>query len=371
MPEQGQYKLKLIYMTTIDFYKKNFVCDEITINRYKLETLIEPFCTRGLSDEQMQNLADEIHEESRRKIVSIDEPHLFARKKALNEVIDLTIYEVMRNQKVPEYLKCPEIDRYDICMLKIMNPVYDKYYGLNKEDMKKVNNWVREIESFLDVKPKEGDIVNFTSKYGDYHERTLLETHLKSDGLFKLCLLPQIPFAVKSDGKYQISSSGADFRTIDPELLVKKDTTYALFQDWGHRGPCSNGSIEFVAQVNLWEYKHPYPRYGDFSTNEYQKILLKKDNKGGYFGKDISFSTKKLLNEFMERFHGILFSGDSENQFILWCYKKQFLELAPIDWEMMKLTEYYAVIKNSHQKVKFEKDHDKHCVNFYYVETNK
>ena len=74
---------------------------------------------------------------------------------------------------------------------------------------------------------------------------------------FSICAEPYIPFLfyTKERKAVGMSVSGGPFFGMDAKDLEYVGTDERYFCDWGHNGPCADGSFEFPVKVNKWRIK--------------------------------------------------------------------------------------------------------------------
>ena len=70
------------------------------------------------------------------------------------------------------------------------------------------------------------------------------------------CADPYCPWlTVNNDGKPHVNTSGGPFFYADKTKYEPIGETTRLFCDFGHAGPCGNGSIRWPAKVRAWRIK--------------------------------------------------------------------------------------------------------------------
>ena len=196
-----------------------------------------------------------------------------------------------------------------------------------------VNILVNAIESNLkndEIQP--GDIVELTTKHGNYYENAHFENFDHENGLWRVCEQPMIPFVFLSDNKRagQFSTGGGAWCTI-PNNLKRIGKRVKIFKVFGHNGPCAGGAITFEAVVNVWEYKEPDPLYGDYSTKLYDRQYFtvaddsskkpRGDNVYRYQGNFIGFHNKQDYVAWRDTYRGVEFPGNWPNQIVVFFYK--------------------------------------------------
>jgi hypothetical protein len=232
-----------------------------------------------------------------------------------------------------EHVKCActaDKSEYTIESLVRINESYNHEHGVSESDVKKTNDWVKHIEaSRSSVIPKAGDRIIYTSQHGDYSSEAVIEK-VDKNGLH-VCIYPMIPFVSKTEAEdgIHLCVSGGPFTHIpvnSPKYIGK---IKAGFKDWGHYGACGNGAVCFNAEVSRWEYGEQEPLYGNFTTRDWCRIYLYKLSdtqrlKSGYLysGDGIAFRTEAEYQTFLKTTGATVFSGNWENQLVLWLSKK-------------------------------------------------
>ena len=100
---------------------------------------------------------------------------------------------------------------YDIETLRNINQRYCGHpHILTNSDVEMVNNWISKIQQERMGEPKvtPGDLVQLTTRYGDYYGRALVNS-VEEDGQVYVCEQPYTPFVyVDSYGKVGMNASG-------------------------------------------------------------------------------------------------------------------------------------------------------------------
>ena len=102
--------------------------------------------------------------------------------------------------------------------------------------------------------------------------------------------------------------------------------------DWGHCGSCGNGAVTFEAEVNVWEYIHPEPFHGEYTTKFYDKNFIsycadeskkqKSIHPYCYFGNGFAFASTEDYTAWRDTFRGVEFREDGANLWVVFCYKR-------------------------------------------------
>ncbi|MFP7486374.1 DUF4121 family protein [Priestia filamentosa] len=215
--------------------------------------------------------------------------------------------------------------------LKEMNLSYDFEHGLTTTDVEKVNGWVKLIEEGRkSEKPQVGDIVEFTDKYGDYYKNAHIEGVYED--VVNICNRPSIPFVSKSrEGLLSTSTGGGSWGNI-PSNLKFIGKRKKVFTTWGHWGPIGNGAVNFLAEVNVWEYQEKDLQYTtkthdrfdvkvneDVKSHEYKYVVYK--NNSNY----TAMKTDEEYKAWLDTFEGVEFDGGWFYSKTVWTLKQESL----------------------------------------------
>lgn len=264
---------------------------------------------------------------------------------------------------------------YTIESLKTINTGYDRDHRLTQEDVDKANKYVNIIHrSRTDKQIQVGDIIDFTTKHGDYYRNAHVEKYEFENNTWSVCEQPYIPFInINDNNDISFSTSGGAWSCVPNNLkLIGKRNKY--FKDWGHRGACANGSINFQAEVNVWEYKEDNPLYGEYTTKEWEKHYIsycvdENDNpKNGsqyrYFGNGIAFTTKSDYQAWLDTFRAVEFKGNWPNQTVVFCYKENSHLISKEEWNILDM-QMDSRLCNGVNLCKVKYDDENHCIDVY------
>ena len=226
------------------------------------------------------------------------------------------------------------MNNYTIETLMPLNITYHMKHGIKQSDVDMANKYRAIIEaSRTDNQIQPGDMVEMTTKHGDYYQNAHIESRDKETGRWSVCEQPYIPFINLTDTEDNItcSTSGGAWSGVDNNLkLLGKRVKY--FKDWGYNGCRASGAVTFEAEVNVWEYKHPESLYREYSTKDYDKqyITYCVDESGNpkdgspyrYIGKSIAFINKEEYTTWLKTFRGVEFKGNWPNQTVVFLYKR-------------------------------------------------
>jgi hypothetical protein len=157
---------------------------------------------------------------------------------------------------------------YTLETLIEVNTGYHHQHRVTASDVEKANRVKQAIEaSRSDTTPKAGDIVQLTTKHGDYYAKVHIEG-TNEDGKLSVCERPYVPFVIVDGQTVNTSTSGGAWCAI-PAKLERVGVAQKAFHDWGHVGACANGAITIMAQVNVWRYTDGNP---EFTTETHDRF---------------------------------------------------------------------------------------------------
>lgn len=220
--------------------------------------------------------------------------------------------------------------RYDINSLVDLNQSYNNKYKISQSDVDKANRYIDLIEKTRSENtPQAGDMLIYTDQYGSFFPHAHIEYNC--EGICNICERAYIPFVRHTDMGISCYTSGRAWNDLpagELKYIGKKEKTFC---DWGHCGNCTNGAIHFNAEVSVWEYIHPAPLYGDFTTEKWRKLYItrvnetNRKNNGGYLysGDKVYFRTEEEFRKFIETYKGTVLEAHWPNQYIIWCYKEE------------------------------------------------
>ena len=243
------------------------------------------------------------------------------------------------------------------------------YPGITDSDLAMANDYVRLIESTRSTNtPKAGDRIRYTNKYGDYYEHAHIE--YVRDGEVNVCEQPYVPFIGVNKNKDGIScsTSGGAWTNIPVEKLTYVGTEEKTFCDWGHCHACANGTVQFEANVSVWECnenKHPYSTK---THNKYHVSYRKEPDEYGYrfYAEGRAWRTLLDFQAWLETVKGEVFEGNWNNQIVVWTYKQQTIHVSPVGYELIELPED-TIMMNGLRRCKRKYDTKNHIVTTYFV----
>lgn len=274
--------------------------------------------------------------------------------------------------------------KYNKESLIVINNRYCGSHTIHDSDIDMANAYVNIIEqSRTQEKPRVGDIIEYTSKFGDYYGNAHMENVDTENQTVYICERPYVPFVGKSNDENGIfcSTSGGVWHTVPISELTYIGKRKKTFCAWGSCGPCADGAVEFQAEVNVWQYieKDNY-----FISKETGKPYTTKDfcrmhiyyvadeygePKDGsqyiYFGDGIAWRTDLELQAWLETFKAEVFAFNG-NDMWAWFWKEEQHSVSPEEFDAIDLPED-ALINNGLQPCKRLYDEENHVVHTYWV----
>ena len=245
------------------------------------------------------------------------------------------------------------------------------HYRITQSDVDHINNLVALIEGSRKDFPVPGDMVRLTNKWGEYYPHAHIET--AENKTLYVCECPYIPFVHSSDSKLCYSASGGAWGYYDVSKLKLVGKELKYFSDWGHCGPCGDGSIDFQAEVNVWEYVNPDLKYGKYTTKDWDRHFVhwtsKTDEFGyRYVGEGIAFKTDNEYLAWLATYHGVEFEGsigNTEKTYVVFTYRKDCHYISRQDWDSLPFPTDTRWMNHSIIPIKYLIDDDNHIVHEY------
>ena len=264
---------------------------------------------------------------------------------------------------------------YTIESLKSINGSYNQDHRVTQDDADVANMCVDIIQqSRSDDKIQAGDIVEIIDEYGNYYKNAHIEIYNAETDRWSVCEQPNIPFVYIYDNvNIKYNTSGGAWSSI-PNNLNRIGKRTKVFNIWGHCDACRNGAFNFKAEVNVWEYKHNNPLYGEYTEKHWRKHYISycvdkygnpKDESGyRYFGDGIAFVTKADYNAWLKTYRAVEFDGGYPNQKIVFCYKEHSHIITKTDWNILDLP-MDTRLCNGINLCKVKYDDENHCIDAY------
>jgi hypothetical protein len=151
------------------------------------------------------------------------------------------------------------------------------------------------------------------------------------------------------------------------------------FCDFGHNGPCAGGAVHFEAEVSVWEYKEVNPRYGDYTTKDWDRFYVsyiadkpKNTHSCEPYKWTVShqamshtaFSTQDDYDAWLKTIRGVKFDGNWPNQTVVFGYREKRQLIDKEAWDSLDLPKDTRQC-NGINMVKVEYDDENHLVNVY------
>ncbi len=266
--------------------------------------------------------------------------------------------------------------KYDINSLIEQNSSYNMEHTVTQYDVDKANMYVALIESTRSqTTPQAGDILRYTDEHGSYSPHAHIE--FNREDICNICERPYIPFIRPNATGIQCNTSGGAWDNLPTGELKYIGKEEKVFCDWGHCGACANGSICFTAEVSVWEYIHPVPLYGEFTTEKWRKLYVTRVNEtnyinnGGYLysGDKVSFRTEEELQKFIKTYKGTIFDGHWQNQYVIWCYREEQKQVSHKEYYNLDLP-LITIYCNGQRSAKVEYDDENKIATAYFVMQN-
>lgn len=217
------------------------------------------------------------------------------------------------------------------------NSSYDSEHRITATDLEKANKWVKLIENTRnDDAPQVGDIVEFTSKYGDWYENAHIDDIDENE--LEIMERPSVLWvSVSEDGIFYTpgtSGSGSNYIPSKLKLIGKRKK---VFKDWGHCGPTGNGAFFFEAVVNVWEYQE---KELEFTTKTHNKFYLDVAEEASEYGYKYfitdsnsyrtAFKTLEEYQDWLKTFKGVERESTGFYTKLIWTFK-QDLKRVPLE----------------------------------------
>lgn len=271
--------------------------------------------------------------------------------------------------------------RYEIKTLLAINQSYDSEHRLIQDDVDMANGYVCQIENTRsDTIPKAGDRLRYTNEHGDYYGRAHIEYN--RDGVCNICEQPYVPFIGKADDGILCNTSGGAWTNIPSAELKYIGKVKRVFHYWGHCGMRGNGAVCFVAEVSEWEYVHPEPLYGDFTTRLWQKFYVTKldeeskaDFGGNLYlahspmsseGHDMAFRTQEEFDMFVKYYKAKIFPGNWTDRLVLWCYREDRTRIDESTYNELNLPQM-TIYCNGKRQAKYAFNDEEKIISIFYT----
>ena len=258
---------------------------------------------------------------------------------------------------------------YTVKTLQCLNDDYEYTYDISRSDTDKVNRLISFIqkERVNHKEPAAGDMIEYTTRSGDYYNQAHIER--LEDSYQEICLAPQVPFCYENSGRASFDTSGGPWTYLNKATLQPAGIRTRLFKTWGRYGRCANGAVYFKAFVKVWKYAEPEPLFGKYTTQEWGKYFINKmadSEKPGeftYIGDGFTVYSTAEFHRLVEILHGEVFDGIYHNSLILWGYRMDWEYLTPEEWNGIKASIHLSFLITS--PLKIQTDHENHKLIIY------
>jgi len=213
-----------------------------------------------------------------------------------------------------------------------LNVEYHMKHNVSQSDVEMVNKHKAIIEtSRTNDRIQPGDIVELTTQYGDYHKNAHIHEWDDKKNKWIVCENPFTPLIwfIASENSIRFPRGGGAWTNV-PNNLKLIGKRKKLFKVWGHCGCCESGAVAFEAEVNVWEYRHPGPFHGEYSTKDYDRYYASRSKgKPSQYsvpccrhGCYSTFASVDDYTAWLKTFRGVEFMGYSPNQLVIFCYRR-------------------------------------------------
>lgn len=236
---------------------------------------------------------------------------------------------------------------YTKARLEKINPAYLSVYShqIQQSDVQFANRCVKIMHKGLDAEyPKVGDFIQYTTRDGVYYPHAHIDNI--ENGVASICLNAFVPFVAIKEGKIEYTSvSGGPWLQI-PETtlrtLKKTGAESKWFRFFGSSGFCSHGAIDFEGYANCWEYKEPNPLFEEYSTKQYDRMVLRKIEGKWYITESTNSNVRPEnlteLEQWGQEVKGVLFgSFDTDDTVTIFIYKEVPVMLTLEQWKSLSL----------------------------------
>ena len=261
--------------------------------------------------------------------------------------------------------------------LKRINPEYQAEHFITDSDVKMVNSWVTKIESSRDeTKPMALDVLRYYTEWGEYYPHALIERVDENNGEAYVCEQPYVPFLFTAqNGKPGCSTSGGAWSYIPIEKMVYVGKEKRAFCDWGSCGACAHGAVDFAAEVNVWEYRDPQNRFGEFYVNPWAREFIDHLNEPTDLGYTIksygrAWKTEREYLAWLRTYKGVEFRGNWPNQTVVFYYRTGSHLLPREAWDTLELPTDTLMMNGTIMVIKYEYD-DENKVRHEYRYANR
>lgn len=258
---------------------------------------------------------------------------------------------------------------YTVETLQNLNDAHDYRYDVSESDTEKVNSLISLIQKEREnqKEPVAGDMIEFTTRSGDYYNRAHIE-RIK-DGCLEICLSPHTPFCYDDVEQACYDTSGGPWTHLDNTKPEPARIKAKLFKTWGHCGRCASGAVYFKTFVRSWRYTESKPVFGGYTTKDWTKYFISKmpdperPGEYTYISDGFTIYTDTEFNRLVQILHGELFDGIYRNSLVLWGYRMDWEFLTEEEWNRIKADVHFSFLGDS--PVKIQTEQEKHQITIY------
>lgn len=283
------------------------------------------------------------------------------------------MYSVVQNYSMYRKEMVISMSKTTLEQLAKINQRFESAHGkCNETDLYMANSYIELIEKSRNNNlPMVGDIVQYTNAYGDYYNHAIVE-YVDGDTV-GLCERGN-PSIHRSENKigFGISISGGSFPSVSLSNMKLIGTTETNFWDFGHRGACADGGIDFCATVNLWECNVNEQKYSTKEREKYYISWCSGSHPSGYhyFASKEAMSshawkTLEELQDWLRTMRADVTQGFNCN-IVAWTYKEKKIHVSPVEYEKIEAEED-VMLMNGHRRCKRIYDDENGIIYTYFV----
>ena len=267
------------------------------------------------------------------------------------------------------------IQKYTKNTLTEINNRFCSHHCLDESDVNKANFYVKWIEyTRSTIEPRVGDIIRYTNEYGDYYATAHIEKVYENGDLY-ICEQPYTPFISIYKNEIYCNTSGGAWATI-PNDITYIGKQKKRFCDWGNCGACANGSIEFDAEVSIWEYIVKENKFIGtngipFTTKEFNRMKIHscpnpKEHPYHYIGDGFAWKSDLEMQAWLRTYRAEVFDWGYNGMFV-WYWKEEIHSVSPQEFEILALPEDTLRNNASILRCKRQYDENTHTIHRYWV----
>lgn len=257
---------------------------------------------------------------------------------------------------------------YTLEELNAINSRFINAHGdVKLSDLKTVNKYIDLIRMTRNNNiPQVGDVIAYTSEYGDYFPMAHIEKINTEHNTAYICECAN-SYIYADKHNIVCHSSGGAWHDVPLDKLIYKGAKKRNFWFFGHCGACADGGIDFYANVNLWEYNENEEPYSTKTHEKYYWSYLEKDKLGYHWflsHNGFSYRAWKIQEKFQAwlRAHRAVI-----NRNIVWTYKTIEHHVSPAEFESITAPVDCFLKNGSKRQCKRVYDDSNYTIHLYYV----